>query len=294
MLVFYIGTDSAIARDFASLSHTHDFVLRSLDRRILEGMSGLYSSFFLDRFLPADYDQIVFVDADVQFWRPINVLLQSEPPSGQFFAVADPMAFEVDMPTSRSARLSQYMRGIGLDGIAQRSYFNSGVLRINRTGWNEIGMEALRFVQKKPQLCQFADQSALNAVSRGRQSLISLKWNFPIFLRNSSVEHLINPAIYHFMSKPKPWQGSFKPWDRRFLEPYSAALRNQPKLAPYLSPMPYGLRVKYVLQQWSKWGWESILWRRHKHYARLLAYESQVSSNMVSATAGNSAIVNIT
>lgn len=271
ILIFVIGTNSVVQRDFGDICASNDILLKSIPSETLDGHSGLYANLFLDRFVPDVYTQIIYVDADVQFWGQITDFIEIMVPEGQFFATVDPMTFEMDGPGRRSRDLQTYMNGLGISRSKQ-TYFNTGVMYINRVGWNELSKEALSFLIKRPGLCRFYDQSALNAVASTRHKPLSLRWNFPIFFRNFLVEGDIVPTIYHFMSQPKPWHGSFPPWDITFTRPYAAALRSAPHLAAYvnkLSPLNW---ARYTAQQQIKRIEERISWSRRRE--EILRYEA--------------------
>ena len=146
-------------------------------------------------------------------------------------------------------------------------------MHINRDGWSELCREALSFLKKWPELCHFSDQSALNAVASGHHKPLSLRWNFPIFFRNIEIEEDIAPSVYHFMSQPKPWHGSFLPWDITFTRPYTAVLRADPVLAKYVSKLSRINHTRYIVQQWLKRVHERALWNQTRR-RRILAYEA--------------------
>jgi lipopolysaccharide biosynthesis glycosyltransferase len=154
-----------------------------------------------------------------------------------------------------------------------REYFNSGVLRLNRKGWDAIGMEAWRWCKQHSSPSRFPDQDAINIVGRKHRLHLSLRWNFPIFLRNAGVEAMVLPRVHHFMSSPKPWHGNFAPWGRRFSAAYTEPLRRFPTLSPHLDRLPAAKTLRYCLQQRAKQITESITWGMSHRKARILDYE---------------------
>jgi len=275
VLVFCIGMDEAVRRDFGPACEAAGVRLLNLPRRDLDGMSGLYASLFLDRYLPDGCERVVFVDNDVQFWVSPEELFELDLPEGRFGAAADPMAFMLDDMGRRSARLRRYMEGLGLGGALGRRYLNTGLLVLDRRDWPGICAEALHFLRTWPDRCHFADQSALNAASGGTHTLLSLRWNFPIFLRNCGVEEAIAPAMYHFMAQPKPWHGGFRPWGDPFTKPYTELLRAHPALARHAGRMSGLRRARYLLQQEMKWAGETVTWRFGARRRRIMAYERE-------------------
>jgi len=291
VLVFCIDMTEAVRRDFGPACEAVGVHLLNLASRDLDGLSGLYASLFLDRYLPDAYEHIAFVDNDVQFWQRPESLFEMEIPKGHFGAVADPMAFMLGEPGRRSARLGHYMNGLGLAGELGRRYFNTGLLRLNRNGWPEICAAALHVLRTRPESCQFADQSALNAASGGAHTLLSLRWNFPIFLRNCGVEEEIAPVMYHFMAQPKPWHGGFRPWGERFTAPYETLLRAHPGLRPYAQRMSQLRRARYLVQQGVKWADEALTWRFSARRRRILAYERQAAAEVPALGTGAASLL---
>lgn len=274
VVIFAIDVDRGACADFARACASEGIGFRLISREIIEGTSGMYSRLFLDRFVPEQYAQLLYVDGDVQVLRSIEPLVKAAVPEQGFLAVRDPMTFMVDAPTQRAAALRAYLSGLGLSPDKFGTYFNSGMLRMSRVAWRDIGPEAYRFLRNHPERCAFHDQSALNAVSAGRHRLVSMKWNFPIFLRNCGLDNEIGPAILHFMSQPKPWDGDFPPWGTRSFRPYLDLIRTYPYLRPYYPPFPPARRAKYLLQQRLKSGLERLAWGLTSRRARILEYEA--------------------
>jgi lipopolysaccharide biosynthesis glycosyltransferase len=174
-------------------------------------------------------------------------------------------------PAWRAQR--EYFLSIGLPDAGLDRYFNSGVLRASRQDWASIGKECLALVRTRGERFRFPDQDALNLCCGSRRLPMSLKWNFPIFLLNSGVQRSLRPAIYHFMSNPRPWQGSFAPWGRSWHAPYPRLIAQHPELARFLGPLPISRRIKYTVQQRFKQLAERRRYRRPDIQARIAAIE---------------------
>jgi lipopolysaccharide biosynthesis glycosyltransferase len=116
-------------------------------------------------------------------------------------------------------------------------------------------------LRDKPEFCLWQDQSALNFAGHAKFEPMSFKWNFPIFFRNCGVESEIAPGVYHFMSKPKPWHGNFRPWNASFCAPYARLIREYPALAGQVTALPLQKRIKYFALQNFKWLQETFVWR---------------------------------
>jgi lipopolysaccharide biosynthesis glycosyltransferase len=90
-------------------------------------------------------------------------------------------------------------------------YFNSGVLLVNLDYWreNDVCERTLAFVRNNPEKVNLYDQDALNAVLANRWVTLPATWNEQArstigrpALRD---EHILDPAIVHFVSADKPW-----------------------------------------------------------------------------------------
>jgi lipopolysaccharide biosynthesis glycosyltransferase len=158
--------------------------------------------------VPAQYSQYLYLDSDVQIRDSLNPLIDANVPEGRFLAANDPMTFMLGDNTSQSRELSSHIESLGLDREQSLRYFNSGVLRIHRKGWEEIGLQAWEAYRRIGGYQRFPDQDALNLVAVDKRLPMSLAWNFPVFMRNSHVQSNINPRVIHFMSSPKPWHDS--------------------------------------------------------------------------------------
>jgi lipopolysaccharide biosynthesis glycosyltransferase len=196
-------------------------------------------------------------------------------PDGHFLAANDPMTFMLPASDTHSRKLAAHLASIGLGPDKAGSYFNTGVLRIARTGWNGIGACAWRLVQDRGRSFRFPDQDPLNMVAGNCRMPMSLAWNFPIFMRNARVETIIRPSIYHFMSDPKPWHGTFAPWDASVFMSYVDVLRKYPPLAAYNPALTARVRARYKLQQLAKKALETVYWGFSERRGRILRYEER-------------------
>lgn len=233
----------------------------------------MMSRLFLGDFAPAVYTQYLYMDGDVQIVGSLDPLIDAEVPPGRFMAANDPLTFQVDDNTPQSRQLLNHLKQIGLTLTQARNYFNSGVLRINRADWDKIGARAWELFSRNTGSRKFPDQDVLNLVGGEYRIPMSLRWNFPIFMRNSRVQAEIEPRILHFMSNPKPWQGKFPPWTQEACTPYSAMIRRYPALARFNVQMTFNKRMYYHLQQRRKRVCETLTWGLSERRRRILDYE---------------------
>jgi len=186
------------------------------------------------------------------------------------------MTFMLTDSSAQSRDFASHMEAIGLGAGRAAGYFNTGVLRINRAGWEETGLLAWQIAHRQSGKFRFPDQDPLNIAAVDSRMPMSLAWNFPIFMRNARVETAIKPCMYHFMSSPKPWQGIFAPWSSTAYAPYVEAVRRYPALAAYNPPLPLRRRLRYQLQQLYKQVTETCTWGLGERRHRILRYEAQM------------------
>jgi lipopolysaccharide biosynthesis glycosyltransferase len=275
VLIVHFGISRAAEKDFAGICRSEGIRLLAVDARTIADASPMMARLFLDRFIPDDYADILYVDGDVRIVRSLDPLIDARVPDGHFLAANDPMTFMLADPDAQSRALAAHLRTIGLGPGQAGTYFNTGVLRIARAGWDGIGSRAWRLVQDNGQAFRFPDQDPLNVVAGNCRMQMSLAWNFPIFMRNARVEGQIKPCIYHFMSQPKPWQGAFAPWDARVFMSYVEVMRKYPALAAYNPAMSVSLRARYTLQQLYKQALETWMWGFSDRRRRILRYEER-------------------
>ncbi|MDB5540241.1 MAG: hypothetical protein JWQ89_1968 [Devosia sp.] len=177
----------------------------------------------LSQYVPAQYDHIVYIDGDTQVCGDVSALLNYDVPEGMVAAVSE--AFFLEKPSPQRAA---YLSGLGLDDPER--YFNSGVLAFRKSTWESVGPEALEYFFRNPTLCQFHDQSALNAVCRDRRVRLDPAYNFHSSFAELGVGRAHPPRIVHFTGSEKPWNYQVWPWSGRLAKPYRDFLDNNPSL----------------------------------------------------------------
>ena len=274
--IYCVERDSPDIQEFAEVCESEGVAFSCVDPEVTENSHIAFSRLFLDRFVPKHYRQLLYVDGDTQIAACLDDLISAHVPEGNFMAATDPVAFKYNNIADCPRELREYFKRLGLSSIKQ--YFNSGVLRINRDGWSQIALEAYQFCRAADKtVLNFWDQDGLNAVAAGSTVRLpmSIRYNFPIFLRNCRIEDSVRPAIYHFMSAPKPWNGNFPPWNRSATLPYQEISQRYPKLSRYQLPFSPLRRVRYILQQRTKQLDESVSWGLSWRRGEVLRYEDQ-------------------
>jgi len=274
VVIYCIDLSSEAERVFAPLCAKENLGLVSVNSKDVEGQNAMLARFFLNRFVPAQYSQYLYLDGDVHIFDALDPLIEAGVPEGHFLAANDPMTFLIPDPGAQSRDLSSHLEKLGLSRQQALCYFNSGVLRIHSNGWETIGLKAWEHCRRTGKPSRFPDQDALNVVAADKRLPMSLAWNFPVFMRNSRVESSIKPKITHFMSNPKPWHGSFPPWTPVAYKPYADALNKYPALEPFSTVMPLRRRAAYQFQQHGKKIFESLTWGFSEKRVRILSYEA--------------------
>ena len=276
VIIILVGSDFEKNESVAKICERNQIIFKCVGKEALAGFSAIYARLFLAELLPVNYQRILYMDGDIQITGSLNDLIRTELPANcDFAAAADPMAIELYEAKSQHAETAAYFEGIGVNSSPGRPYFNSGALLINRAQWGEIGRDAINFLRNFPEKCIFHDQSALNFAGHSRFAPMSYQWNFPIFFKNCGVEAQISPRIHHFMSKPKPWNGVFPPWNRDFVEPYAKLIAEYPELRGYLkNKFSFWTRMKYLGQQYYKRVGETITWRYSRRRATILEFNA--------------------
>ncbi len=273
ILILCFGATGEVEREFDEICQDFGIRFLNLQWEAIEGSSAMMARLFLDRLLPGHYRSVLYLDSDILVTGSLMPLLDCELPAGAFLAANDPTAFAVDGPDRLAKNLRAHLASLGLGPDQAREYFNSGVLRFDRDGWDAIGMAAWRWFRQNRFSSRFPDQDAINIVGREHRLRLSLRWNFPAFLRNVGVEPSVQPRVHHFMSAPKPWQGNFAPWGCRFSAAYQEPLRRFPRLAPHVDRLSAAASIRYSFQQRAKQIAESVTWGMSQRKTRILEYE---------------------
>ena len=105
----------------------------------------------------------------------------------------------------RKKQLRHYWDELGIEGDP---VLNAGVLVIDTECWQRenITEQAEAHKRRHPSI---GDEEALNLALDHRFSELSPKWNFFGFLLDLDLEASIEPAFYHYLSRPKPWSKRF-------------------------------------------------------------------------------------
>lgn len=222
------GYSSSISFYTLEESFASDFVLPPT----LWWTASIYYRLMFPVLLPAEVEKFIYLDTDIIVLGQLQTLFDT-PMQGL------PVAAVRDFVDSRPE--------LGI--VKPNSYFNSGVLLIDRVEWQkrEITAKVLDFIGKNADKLVYPDQDALNAVLL--ESWVKLDTRFNTMYHDIPHEHprkqlrqfLQNVVVLHFTTQHKPW-----------------AMLGENKLRntyfAYLDKVPRKYRRRY----------DNFTWNRHK------------------------------
>lgn len=244
------GEESRIMRDVCEQERV---VYLWHSPNILDGLHVINARLFLPEILPSTYSEILYVDGDTLVPGNLEPLMAFQPAPGHLCAARDPMVYLSRMGLLEAHYADEVLR-FGDD------YVNSGVMRISRSELSQIAAEAIPILRRGGVSLHFQDQSIINEITQGRRQFMSLAWNFPGFVLGYGLEAIVAPRIVHFMSNPRPWQGSFRPWGGAWHRPYLDLIQRHPVLAPFQGRLPLGRAMAYKVKQVLKMRQERPIW----------------------------------
>lgn len=259
-------------------------VLEGAGVRLVEGqielLGGLHFAFarlFLPDLLPAEIDEILYLDGDTQIVGDLLPLLRAAPPEGGLIGVKDPMVFIHGTSRFFHDQVEGWWSESGIPDPVREHYINSGVLRIGRSALAALRDSVQDLLLTVEVVPRFLDQDLINRAMDQRVVTAGLDWNFPGFLLGTRVEERCRPRIIHFMSDPRPWEAPFRPWGRRYFEPYESLVRHHPELRSAWTRASGPRRIRYEAQQLFKHVTERPVWQSRR---ALLAVERMQRSDL--------------
>jgi lipopolysaccharide biosynthesis glycosyltransferase len=223
----------------------------------------------LHHVLPKHYEDVVYIDGDVQITGDLTALVRHRVMPGFVAAVAEGnWLCEGDIGTYWPAHKA-YMENLGVHD--PRTYFNSGVLAFRLETWREFAPMALDYFIRYPERCLYHDQSALNAVFAGRVQPLSPRYNYLSLYAALGIDQEIRPKIIHFTGGNKPWIYTGPPWSGRFTDIYRQFISEHPVLAGYLDLDTASSARDMTLADRIK-QWLLLPWRRNRRRRMLRSY----------------------
>jgi lipopolysaccharide biosynthesis glycosyltransferase len=210
-----------------------------------------YLRLLLPSAFAADYDRILYLDADIfLIGGDLSRLLEVELLAGHPIA-----AVRTSHQRNKMRRLMPEFKKLRM---TPAPYFNAGVLLIDVPRWEgtETLSRALKVISDHPDALVMHDQSVLNLVFRGRWSELSVVWNWMYSGRFSYMIEACDPFLIHFAGRMKPWNtltGEFPPkypnaYRDFFLQHYPEAAAQMPVPKSIFAAPKF--HKKSLLKQW--------------------------------------------
>lgn len=159
----------------------------------------MYYRFMLPLILK-DFDKIFYIDADIICLNNAKELFDIDFENNVIAAVPD---------TEKTNEERNYSLA-----LKNHIYFNSGVLSINVSKWNELNIfdKLITILAKEPEMFLLPDQDALNLILTNKVKYLPRKFNWFNGFYKWSSNSIENKEIIllHFTSSPKPWDLGWK------------------------------------------------------------------------------------
>lgn len=199
----------------------------------------------LHRVLPDTVERYVSLDADMLIMREGMAALAGIRLGGAPFAASVDMIFLKDLEDGAlTAEFKAYRAGLGLS--PGTPYFNNGFTLVDRQNWERLDVAgaARAFLAANAGRCPYLEQSALNAVVNGQFAKLSPRYNFMGDFQLLDLEAEVEPIVFHFVNRPKPWEAGWR-GDGRFAEAYRSFFLSSPW--PGLAPPAGGSSLRQSL-----------------------------------------------
>jgi lipopolysaccharide biosynthesis glycosyltransferase len=262
IFVLSIGRhDSEEAQAFRRACDDAGVELLSAPADSLSGLPIAYARLFLDLHLPADIDEILYLDGDTQVVDDLGPLLLASPPEGGVIGVKDPMVFIRETSPAFRRKVDQWWEESEIPSGIRSRYINSGMLRVRRHDLTGLRAKVVALHERNGRHTRFLDQDLINIALGDDVATASLGWNFPGFLLGTAIAEQETVHVTHFMSDPRPWQAPYSPWGARYFAPYAALAARYPEIARYWGRATPAQRIRYQAQQLYKHVTERRLWQ---------------------------------
>ncbi len=177
-----------------------------------------YLRLALDSIVPAEFDRLLYLDADTRVLAPIEPLLLSDLEGYPFAAAHDIGQYQDD-------RIKQARELLGMPETA--GYFNSGVMLFDWKLTLKTGLlsDVRDYAASNPRKWQYHDQDALNAVAAGRWKALDPRWNLNDYY--FAMGGTKTPWIKHYTGA-KPWSKWRRPIWKADSAWFERILKNSP------------------------------------------------------------------
>ncbi len=156
-----------------------------------------YLRLVLDSIVSAEFDRVLYLDADTRVLAPLEPLLLADLERHPFAAAHDTFQYH-------HGKIDEVRKRLGMPATAE--YFNSGVMLFDWKLTLKTGFlaDVRNYAASHPDKCIFHDQDALNAVAGGCWKLLDPRWN-------------LNDYYYSMGGKKAAWIKHYtgtKPWTK--------------------------------------------------------------------------------
>ena len=188
-----------------------------VDEKIHYGNIMMYARLLLSSMLP-NLDKVIYLDCDLVVCKDLKSLWETDVND-----VAVTMA--PDLLYQDKATLSR----LGINN----NYLNSGVIVMNLDYWrkHDVMKRLLAYISDKGNELIYNDQDSLNAILHDERRQLPVKYNvtphyflknpdnYPKEMHEEIRDARINPIIFHFLGKIKPWSlGCYLPGKELFMK----------------------------------------------------------------------------
>jgi lipopolysaccharide biosynthesis glycosyltransferase len=173
-----------------------------------------YNKLFVDRFLPAGLDRVIWLDCDLVVLGDLSRLHDLAFDDRHALAARDPFVWSLSSRFGVAGHADLGLRG-------EAPYFNAGVMVIDVARWrrDDVAGAALAYLERFGERVFFHDQEALNAVLAGKWGDLDERWNWSVSLDRLSPGAGRGPAAGARGPGSDPWilhfSGTLKPWAYR-------------------------------------------------------------------------------
>ena len=148
-----------------------------------------YARILIPEILP-DCDKAIYMDADTLVVSDVSGLWSADLGDNLVAGVIDGFVEQEELDDIEMSR---------------NEYINSGVLTMNLVAWRREGIADRVFTKvRETAKSRYLDQTALNAVVRGRVVFLGREWNF-FSDRYVEIERRL-PKVIHYAGFAKPWR----------------------------------------------------------------------------------------
>ncbi|MBT9393953.1 glycosyltransferase family 8 protein [Hymenobacter sp. NST-14] len=181
--IYFYGLEEGFANDFAL-------------PKSLWWTPSVYYRIMFPTLLPIQVDKFLYLDTDIVIIGKLRTL------------------YEEDVKNVTIAAACDFVDARPELGIMKpNSYFNSGVMLVNRRSWVEknIAEKCIDFIKNNPEKLLYVDQDALNAVLINDWNRLDYRFNFMFQEKHALIpmrearKQLENVVVLHFTTQHKPW-----------------------------------------------------------------------------------------